>query len=199
MIAFRVIFNHYELVSHVCEWNWPKLFNFGILSDNFEIIFRIPDGTFFHSYNRSRNWSWKSYLNSICTFFHFFTFTRARIKLSLLEARFSHVFRGRFIVHCRVNRRPRSCLGPKSLAISTPTRTWTTFGSTSCQISLISKVFPLPISLVSSHYSQPPLTLGEFVHGGRFICQVLFPQRNCSIFKEKEYETERKFLLTIDT
>lgn len=143
--------------------------------------------------------SWKSYLNSICTFFHFFTFTRARIKLSLLEARFSHVFRGRFIVHCRVNRRPRSCLGPKSLAISTPTRTWTTFGSTSCQISLISKVFPLPISLVSSHYSQPPLTLGEFVHGGRFICQVLFPQRNCSIFKEKEYETERKFLLTIDT
>ena len=61
----------------------------------------------------------------------------------------------------------RSCLGPKSLAISTPSLPREPGQpSTSCQISLISKVFPSPISLVSSTFlNPPPLTLREFVHG----------------------------------
>lgn len=162
-----------------------KLFNFGILSVHERSDLKLfLDEVFFMLQSIA-----KLELEIICTKFNlyvfsFFSFTRARIKWS--ERNYSlpgrrdfptfFVGGGGFIVHCRVNRRSRSCLGPKSLAISTPSLPREPGQpSTSCQISLISKVFPLPISLVSSTFLNLPLTLREFiVHPS----SSSFPQRN---------------------
>lgn len=54
LIAFRVIFNHYELVSHVCEWNWQSYLTLvfcPIRAKRSKIIFRRS----FFFYNRSRS------------------------------------------------------------------------------------------------------------------------------------------------
>lgn len=176
-----------------------KLFNFGILSvyersdlklflD--EVFFTLQSITIDHETGVG------NYLYEIQSVRFFFLFLHSsankmeRTELfSLGKARFSHVFRGGggFIVHCRVNRRSRSCLGPKSLAISTSSLPREPGQpSTSCQISLISKVFPLPISLVSSTFLNPPLTLREFIiHPS----SSSFPQRN---FQREKYETKEK-------
>lgn len=175
-----------------------KLFNFGILSVHErsdlklfldEVFFTLQSITIDHETGVG------NYLYEIQSVRFFFLFLHSRIKWS--ERNYSlpgrrdfptfFVGGGGFIVHCRVNRRSRSCLGPKSLAISTPSLPREPGQpSTSCQISLISKVFPLPISLVSSTFLNPPLTLREFiVHPS----SSSFPQRN---FQREKYETKEK-------
>lgn len=79
LIAFRVIFNHYELVSHVCEWNWQSYLTLvfcPIRAKRSKIIFRR---SFFFLQSITidpRNWSWRI----ICTKFNlcFFFFLLER-------------------------------------------------------------------------------------------------------------------------